>query len=282
MSFMRRPVATLALALLSLCAWSAHASESAALAPAAASASALPEAITHIVGVDARATQTFDTPAGFTGWVIERGDMPPVLLYTTADGKYALMGNLVGADGRNLTSEYGEKFILEPMWPRIGASTFIAEGATNPTQIIYAVMDPNCIYCHILWQALQPYEQEGLQVRWIPVGVVKPDSAGKAAAILEAPDPVAALKAAHAGYVEKTESAGIEPVPVTPQTQAKLLANLHLAERLGMRGTPMILFKDHTTGKIVVLGGLPKLGTLGVLLGLPQQASVDPSLKRHW
>ncbi|WP_321935239.1 thiol:disulfide interchange protein DsbG [Paraburkholderia sp. J8-2] len=283
MSFIRRTSGALFLFTLSLTILSAQGAQAVAsesLVPEA-SVPPLPEVVTRVAGAGTHATQAFDTPTGLKGWVIEKGELPPALIYTTSDGKYAFLGNIVDAAGRNLTASYVETYIQDPMWPQFERSTFITEGATKPTQVVYAVMDPNCIYCHILWQALQPYEKEGLQVRWVPVGIIKPDSAGKAAAILQASDPAAALKAAHAGYVEQEESAGIEPVKLSPETQAELLSNLHLAQRFGMRGTPMIVFRDHRTDKLVTLSGLPKLRSLGDTLGLPQVPS-DPALKSSW
>jgi hypothetical protein len=79
--------------------------------------------------------------------------------------------------------------------PASAAATFenapaIVEGAAgkNVKSTIYVFMDPNCIFCHYAWKAFQPYEAAGLQVHWIPMGFLKPDSAGKAAALLQAQD----------------------------------------------------------------------------------------------
>src|SRR5580698_3040556 len=72
-------------------------------------------------------------------------------------------------------------------------TSVIVEGATGDKvkSTIYVFMDPNCIFCHYAWEAFQPYEAVGLQVRWIPLGFLKADSQGKAAALFDAADAVA-------------------------------------------------------------------------------------------
>jgi thiol:disulfide interchange protein DsbG len=258
-----------------------HATESAAPSNSA-SAVALPPVVQKIAGAEAHGEERFDTSAGLVGWVVAREGSPDSLVLTTADGKYALVGHLFGPDGHDLTASYFNTYVREPLWPRVEGSSFIAEGPANPKRVLYVVMDPNCIFCHLLWVALQPYESEGLQVRWIPVGIIKPDSPEKAAAILQAADPVAELRQAETAYVEKTESAGVAPIAPTPATLARLASNLALSRQLGMMGTPMVLYRDGATGRLSAISGLPKLGSLGALLDLPQQPLSDPSFKRFW
>jgi thiol:disulfide interchange protein DsbG len=162
-------------------------------------------------------------------------------------------------------------------------ATSIVEGASGADvkTTVYVFMDPNCIYCHYTWKALQPYEAHGLQVHWIPLGFLKPDSVGKAAALLQHPLPAEALKQTELTYVVKTESGGIAPLTTIPaDIDAKLKANMALFEKAGFEGTPTVIYKD-THGKWIDIDGMPKLSTLPAILNLPKQTLNDPELKLY-
>ncbi|MDD4888145.1 MAG: hypothetical protein PHO64_14725, partial [Thiomonas sp.] len=74
----------------------------------------------------------------------------------------------------------------------IGEAHWVQEGA-GP-RIVYIFFDPNCPYSHKLYLATRAeVGKAGLQLRWIPVGQLEASSPGKAAAILSAPDPLAAF-----------------------------------------------------------------------------------------
>jgi len=162
-------------------------------------------------------------------------------------------------------------------------ATSVVEGASGADvkTTIYVFMDPNCIYCHFTWKALQPYEAHGLQVHWIPLGFLKPDSLGKAAALLHDAHPADALRETEMKYVVKTESGGIAPMATIPaDIAAKLKANMALFEKAGFEGTPTVIYKD-AHGKWIDIDGMPKLSTLPVILNLPKQTLNDPELKLY-
>ena len=159
------------------------------------------------------------------------------------------------------------------------APAIVERGASgNVKSTIYVFMDPNCIYCHYAWKAFRPYEVEGLEVHWIPMGFLKADSAGKGAALFQAKDGAALLAQLETNFDEKSESGGIAPLtPIPPAAQAKLDGNLNLFKQIGLQGTPAIVYKD-STGKWTEADGLPHLATLPKMLGLPPQPINDPSL----
>ena len=230
--------------------------------------------------------KSFPVSPSLNGWVISptNGSQPPSIVYTTADGNYLLAGILVDASGQNLTQQFSETQIpkpdYSPLFAKLEKSAYVAEGAKNPKQIIYAFMDPNCIFCHLMWKEVQPYEQEGLQVRWVQVGFLKPDSAGKAAALLESKDAEALLKTNETKYDEPHEEGGIAPATnLSPAVQAKLKANAQLMQDFGFSGTPAMVYKDKF-GKVQTKPGLPRLSTLPDLFGLPAVPNADPELAR--
>lgn len=172
---------------------------------------------------------------------------------------------------------------LNAAMPAIENAPAIVEGASahDAKTTLYVFMDPNCIYCHIAWKALQPYEAEGLNVHWIPLGFLKADSAGKAAALLEAQDSGAMLKTLETNYSEKDESGGIAPLKDIPfDAQNKLNANMKLFASLGFSGTPTVVYRD-ASGKWADIDGLPPLGNLPKLLGLPARPLGDAELQRY-
>lgn len=143
----------------------------------------------------------------------------------------------------------------------------VPEGSSHPSHIIYVFMDPNCPYCHALWLALKPYYGQGLQVREILVGVISASSAGKAAAILDASDPSAALRGSEERWGQGPDrGADIAPL-AQPSTRDlnEIESNEALMLELGIRGTPGLVFAS-AQGKVYVFPGMPQKSELGQIV----------------
>jgi thiol:disulfide interchange protein DsbG len=261
----------------------------AALAALTSSAFAAPDAVPKVLN-DAllkgmQIVTKFDAANNLQGWVVKRGGNTSVV-YTSQDGKFLISGALVDETGKNLTLQYAEKYIPKPdyakLYTQLETSAYFTEGAQGAAvkSVIYAFLDPNCVFCHFAWKALQPYEKVGLQVRWVPVGFLKPDSGAKAAALLEASDPAAAMAKNETEFVRNTESGGVKPVErISEATAKKLAANAKLMNDFGFGGTPAIIYKDKT-GKVAVKPGMPRMSELPGMTGLPEQPENDPDLAR--
>ncbi len=255
------------------------------LSAVALAASKTPPVLESLVSSGGVLVKSFPAAAGLTGWVVKpQQDGPPRIVYTSADGKYLIVGRLIDASGKDLTDQYTSTMVDQPdpakYWAQVQQSAYVVEGAKNPKAVMYVFMDPNCIYCHLLWKGLQPYEKAGLQVRWIPVGILKPDSVGMAAALLESKDADGLMHQLETKYQESSESGGIAPVDVSPAMGAKLATNLKLMQQMGLFGTPSIVFKDAGSGKVDEIQGLPRLTDIAKITGLPAQAEMDPELAR--
>lgn len=141
------------------------------------------------------------------------------------------------------------------------------EGSHGPR--LYVYFDPNCIYCHLLYQRLQPYVSGGqVRVAWIPVGFLKADSPGKAEAILAAADPRAAMERNERRFDRANEEGGIAPLahPPRPIVQ-KVYNNTRLLAALGNLATPTLVFMDGD-GVVHVVPGMPAhVGALIAALG---------------
>lgn len=93
-------------------------------------------------------------------------------------------------------------------WRVIESSAGFVEGQAGP--VVAALVDMECAVCSQLWRRVRaPIAAGRLRVRWIPVAVVSATSAARGAALLRAPDPVAAFAAhesrAPAGAIHASE-----------------------------------------------------------------------------
>jgi thiol:disulfide interchange protein DsbG len=153
----------------------------------------------------------------------------------------------------------------------------VREGPVQSTHVLYVFFDANCLYCHLTWKALQPYETAGLQVRWVPVAYQQPSSVGRAAAIMQAPDRAAAMRMNELRYDASKYDGGIEPATtVSAAMVAQLQANTRLMQTIAP-GTPVLVWKDGA-GKVRVKVGVPRLSALPEITGLPPQPNDDPEL----
>ena len=184
----------------------------------------------------------------------------------------ALIASLASATALSAIS------ITPALFADIEKATHFNEGATKPRSTLYVFIDPNCLYCHLVWKSVQPYEKAGLQVKWIPVAFQKPSSTGRAAAILQARDPVEALRENEIRYKHKSYDGGIKPLDkIRPEVGKALEANLALMEKTGAPGTPLLVWKN-ASGSIEYRNGVPRLSELPLITGLPMQKIDDPEL----
>ena len=154
----------------------------------------------------------------------------------------------------------------------------VQEGPREAKSVLYVFFDANCFYCHLTWKALQPYETVGLQVRWLPVAYQQPSSVGRAAAIMQASDRVAALRVNETGYNAAQFDGGIQPMGTVPRPLVvQLQANTQLMQKFGAPGTPALVWKDRD-GKVRFKVGVPHLSELPLITRLPAQPNEDPEL----
>ena len=249
-----------------------------------AAAEPLPKQIEMAVRAGAKVVTTFSAASHLKGWVLSR-DGQYTMVYSTPDGKTLLVGELIDESGNSLGEQYLAKYVPRPdpaaLFDEVERSRYIAEGSLkSPKSIVYVLFDPNCPFCHLAWKAFQAYERVGLQVRWIPVAYLMETSAGKAAAIMEAKDTRAALRENEEKYDLQRHQGGIRGLS-TPSANAlrQLQVNGALMHRLGVSGTPALIWKDGQ-GEVHVKVGLPRLSELPAITGLPEQAEDDPALAR--
>lgn len=232
----------------------------------------LPEVIKAVEAKGAKVVGRFDAPAGLQGYAA-RYKGQAIALYLTADGRHVLIGSLLDEQGADLSQAPLERLVYEPlgkeMWARLQDSTWIADGRDDAPRVIYVFSDPNCPYCNLFWKQARPWVEAGaVQLRHVMVGMLRPDSAGKAATLLTGKDPGAALDAHEAaGKASKLEPMGTIPA----QIQQQLDANFELMGEMGGTATPSIYFMDER-GRLQQQQGAPRPDVLKAMMGaLPGQ-----------
>lgn len=221
--------------------------------------------------------KSFPAKGGLTGWSLNKGPGKNLIIYTPSDGSVAIAGQILDERGHNYNKDYEASYGIsvdaKKAWNMLDKSgAYIKEGSSESGSYIYVFEDPNCGYCHYAWKALQPYVKAGLQVRWVPVAFLAPDSAEKNAYLMSASDKNEALKNMHEKWGSKNNTQ-IKTVVTANQT-AMMDQNASLMRDLNFEGTPGIIYKD-SKGNIIAAGGMPRLRDLPAITGMPEQVQTD-------
>ena len=158
----------------------------------------------------------------------------------------------------------------------IDQATWVAQGGGN--RVLYIFFDPNCPYCHQLYEKLSPLVgPENLQLRWIPVGLLAESSLPKAAAILQAQDPLAAFEQSEQdfGMSDEGPGGGISPAKrILDKTRLDLAANLSLLQGQNIGAVPVVVLRA-TDGQGFMFQGVPPDKTLQRVLAVVRPQSAD-------
>ena len=222
--------------------------------------------ITKATGDRAVVMQTF-TEGPFQGFVLKgsQPNSPQGILFTDATGEYLISGNLMNQDLKSLTEQAFDKYVnpekAKTAWASVSvanAVNYVTVGKDSAPHKLYVVADPNCVFCHQFYSASKSYVDSGqLQIRWIFGAFLKDSSQGRAAAILGASDPVAALAQNETGFIDASEEGGIAPMAtISPELTAKIQANMNFMVKNQFMQTPTLLYKD-AAGVPTLYTGLP-------------------------
>jgi thiol:disulfide interchange protein DsbG len=227
----------------------------------------LPDPIKALEAKGATIKGSFDAPGGLKGFAAEY-QKQGMALYLTPDGKHVLAGNLFDEKGQDLSEAPLQKLVYEPMtkamWSQMESSTWIADGATTAPKVIYLFSDANCPYCNMFWEQARPWVKSGkVQLRHIMVGVIREDSAAKAAALLSDANPEVALQK-HEQAGRSSTLKALDKIP--KDIQVKLDANMKLMDDMGLSATPSIFYKDEN-GNVQQQQGAPRPDVLAKIMG---------------
>ncbi|MFB5744967.1 thiol:disulfide interchange protein DsbG [Cedecea sp. P7760] len=209
----------------------------------------------------------FKAPGDLQGYAMQYQGQGTTV-YLTPDKQHAIMGNLVDAAGKNLSDAEVEKFVYAPMakemWQSLEKHRWIAAGDAKASRIVYVFADPYCPYCTQFWEQAQPWLKSGkVQLRVLLVGMLRPDSGQKAAAILMSKDPAKTL----ADYENSKGKLALQkPEKIDPVIGEALKDNLTLMDDLGGNATPSIYYLN-AEGRLQQHQGMPDAETLNTILG---------------
>ena len=216
-----------------------------------------PEVISYIKQQGVTIIDSFETPAGLTGYAASV-EGQPLSIYLTEDKKYAVIGNLINAQGDDLGQEALYELVSAPqnekIWQQLDTAKWVLDGDKDAKRIIYTFTDPYCPYCQKLREIADPYIAKGeVQLRHIMVGILQEDSIKKAAAILGADSPEKALQQHIQPADNPTENINEEAL-----ANGSLLVeeNNLLMEQLGFMATATSIYKDEK-GHVRLIEGMP-------------------------
>ncbi|MGF6237449.1 thiol:disulfide interchange protein DsbG [Leclercia sp. 1548] len=217
----------------------------------------LPEPVKQMEKQGIEIIKPFSAPGGVEGWLGKYQDMG-VTLYLTPDKKHVISGYMYDAQGNNLSEKTINDEIYIPagreMWKQLTAAPGITEGSPEAKCQVVVFADPFCPYCNKFWHQAQPFiKDKSISTKTLLVGVIRPDSAQYAAAVLSAKDP------AKVWYDLESSDGKIKPAlkgNTPPDVFKQIQHNQQLMEQLGASGTPAIYY-------------LNKARTLQQIIGLP-------------
>ncbi len=226
--------------------------------------------ITYLEGKGLTVQARFSVPGGLRGYAGLTPNGKHVVFYTTGDGSLALFGALIDTHGHDLSQVYQNTYVQRPrnqqLYSHLAKAHWIGVGAKHPTRIIYAFVDPNCPFCRDFWQSAQAAYGHGVQIRYLVVAILGDSSVKKAAAILGAKDPQAALDFNERGF--RHHSGAIRPMAHVPSSLRQRVARHNrLMRQFGLDGTPGLVWKDKH-GQVRTSDGLPPDDELGTIFGL--------------
>lgn len=233
---------------------------------ACAEEAAQPQVLTALEAQGLTIVEEFDAGNELRAFAGVAGEQP-IAVYITSDGS-AIVGTRLDARGAPMDSATLQELVAKPMsdktWAALENATWVLDGDADAPRVIYTFSDANCPFCHRFWEAARPWVDSGkVQLRHLFVGVIKADSPAKAAAILEADDPSAALLENEKNFAR----GGIKPASsISSRAQRILDENQQLMQTTGFRGTPGIVVRE-SDGLIRKFNGMPRPEQMAEVMG---------------
>ncbi len=206
----------------------------------------------------------FEAPGGLSGFAASHRERE-MAVYLTPDGEHAVVGTLLDAEGNDLSAAPLDEHVRSgqeaEVWQQLEQSHWIQDGEAQAARVIYTFTDPNCPYCERLYELSRPWVEAGeVQLRHIMVGILRDDSPAKAATLLGAPDPGAAL-ASH-----QHSDSGIDGSAQPREIEEQVYTNNQLFEGLGLMATPTTYYRNEQ-GRLEKVEGAPDPARLEAMMG---------------
>lgn len=174
------------------------------------------------------------------------------IFYTTSDGKYLVMGDVVDLRSQSNLTEARRAALRTRILDSVGEENMIVMGPDKPQRTVTVFTDVDCGYCAKFHLDVPALNKQGVKVRYLfyPRAGLNSESYRRSVAVWCAKDRVKAIGVAKAGGKLEMKTC---PNPVE--------SHYRLGERLDVNGTPSI-FVDN--GKVLP-GYVPAPRLLGML-----------------
>lgn len=166
-------------------------------------------------------------------WELARGSD---VVYVTADGKYALAGDLYEIATDTNISERRRRDVRLELIKSVPESQMVVFSPKDPKYTITVFTDIDCGYCRKLHSEIAKYNDLGIRIRYLfyPRSGPNTESWDKAVAVWCAPNRNDALTRAKRGESIKMAKCGATPVD----------HDYELGQEIGLRGTPAIVLAN--------------------------------------
>lgn len=199
----------------------------------------------------------FETPSELTGYVGTYKD-EAMSIYVTSDKQYAVVGDLIDAEGKNLGADAIYQLVTKPLnekvWQRLEEMEWVQDGQKDAPRIVYTFTDPFCPYCHKFRDMADPFIAEGkVQFRHIIVGILQKNSLAVAATIMGSDSPEQAFQQHRLS--SKQGGISIDNAMASKGSDA-VMANNQLMDEMHLHATPTSVYRDND-GEIHIVEGMP-------------------------
>ena len=218
----------------------------------------LPQALRIVDQQGVEFIDTFDAPSNLTGYVGHYQGQG-LVVYVTADGEHALVGNMLNVQGIDIGAEKIRTIIDEPRygpaWDELEKANYFIEGDENAPNVLYTFTDPFCPYCRKFHESMKPYVDEGrVQLRHLMVGIIREASPAIAATIIGSEDPYAMFLE----HMRTIDDGGIMMDGTAMRRGQSLMRhNQSIMRSLGLSATPATFYKDRN-GVVQMIQGAPR------------------------
>lgn len=212
-------------------------------------------ALKDMINQGARFSETFNVDEDLQGVIAEHnGNTYPV--YKFKKSNYLFYGDLLQQSGKNLTEEHIKLYPLEAgdisLWESLEKTSSVKSNVVGK-RTIYSFIDTNCPVCKAQWRLTSPYTKKRLDMRYILVAYIKPESEAEAVRILASDDPYSALE-----KNENAKSKSLKTSLITAKDNSfvsEIRKNNNLMEELGVAGTPTNFYRG-ADGNVYRIDGM--------------------------
>lgn len=244
-----------------------------------ADTSKFPSQLLSVLPPNGAVTKSFKAEGGLNGWVISMQNGEKMVAYTVPSGDYLIVGALVNTKGDNLTAKYTEREVPKaptPEFNTLSSLPYIQQG-NGKGKPVYIFADPYCGYCHIQEQLTELYETNGdMNVRWIQVALLSPNSGALSEAISKSANPAAAWKAISR---KKPDALTVSKPDMSDKFAEESKAAAAAMRSFGGNGTPHIVWQDDK-GTTQTKAGVIGIAAIADILKVPAATNAGPDLAR--